>query len=652
MFEASQKMPTKKEVNLKLMDKNVTEYQRMLNMLFRRYGPSKSKIDFRVEKKTAYPFVIGIDPHTWDVGLTIRNGLEFKKNPELLKYMEKNNITDAIGEMIRKTGIHEMGHWEFPKGMKFGCPYDKPTYYTSFIEPIYDEVSRKGVSTPKKLSKRIANAVTDIIDNYNAKKRLEEMNENFAGQILFWYLQGQENGTYSKEYTFFVKLNLALFGNKDDIALLEKFFAKDPEIDKAVDRLKDIFTEELIYNKDYWEVLAREYTKEVLKFISPNEKPKHQYSASDKSSSPQKNKKKDENEDEEETGKEGKDKEEGEDSEGSEEDEKGAGKGEESEEETGKEGEDEEELGKDLSKEDIEKIMMERKAGHGIPFYIKTEAALDAYYRGLAKKIKFKAKGEMPSASYPLVPMNCEPFDKERHSPWDAMINKLHFNPVERKLALSVPKIMLPVDIPIRKEHRNMPEFIFTIIDSSESMMGGGDTSIVPWGDKSYYHYGLLVYFSINRFFEMEKIQIKKAAAIFSDITLAKEGEEEIKKLLFNPATGGTSLDMKKIMNVMRGKKNAVIGLITDGEIDNWDSIKDEFIRLAKKNQFFMIQIGGKSKAYNDLAEAGCEVKQVNSYEEIVQLAIDLTTQKYYGALRKDAEKDVKKYRELNNKTY
>ena len=673
----------KPEQSFQLDPSKMSQYRFMIENRFRTYGPSKSRISVRTKEKTPYPLLAGINPDNWDVDFTMRESLAFRKNPDLIKYLEKHNITDPIARMLMNVADHEIGHWEYPRGSFFGCPYDKPTYYTSFIEPIYEELKTSGKlsdSACKSMSQRLSNAVSDVIDNHNVAGKLAERSKPYTGQVLFWYLQGQENSRYTDEYTLFVKLNLALFGNKDDYNLIEKFMSESKEMGDAVSRLIKVFSTSAIYDKDQWEMLARAYAREAIKFLT-EDKPKHQYSGGDGTARPSKGKsgkgkqdKKDgqsQDEGEEDQDRNGgntqgedqgeKENEEGEsesDSESSgeqgeeesdDEDGQGSGSnGKEENEESDKDGKTEVELGKELSGQDIEKIMGGRKAGKGIPFYIKTEEALDAYYRSLAKRIKIKVSaGKLPSAHFKIVPIVREPYDPEVHSAEDAETGKLYYSPAQRRMIPSVVKARLAIDVPIRKEKRNMPDFVFSLIDSSGSMMGQGDRLIVPWGDKSYYHYALLTYFGILRFFELEGLlhKIKVSTAIFSDVTLGAKGLKDVKNLLFNPASGGTRLDLRKVMDVVGQKQDAMFSMISDGDIGNWDSLKDEFIQLARKHQFFMIQIGGESQTSTDLRSAGFDVHTVSSHADIVRLAIDLTTKGYRQTIAKKLEKESKKYR-------
>jgi hypothetical protein len=410
------------------------------------------------------------------------------------------------------------------------------------------------------------------------------------------------------------------------------------EIGDDVKTLSRAFNPDNIYSRDRWEGLAREYARRVAKYLDESaEMPMPQYSPDDEtatpgggggggSGSPQ---------DKKDKGKKGGPGGPGEDK--KDEDKKGPGS-------------DPDQLGKDLDKADMEKIMMGRKAGQGIPFYIETTPALDAYYRGLSKRIPLKAAGKLPSARMPLVPLLYEPFDDEAHDVADAHMGKLYRDQLQGRLVPSVIRSKLPIDIPIRKEKRHLPDFIMSLIDSSGSMMmKWGRTNIVPWGDESYYHYALLTFYGILRFFEMERIlhKLDVSAAIFSDVTLTASGLDEAKRLILNPSSGGTRLDVTKVMDCVRGRENALFSMISDGDIVNWAHVREEFIRLAKKNQFFMIQIGAQSRASVDIAAAGLPVHYVSNHKDIVKLAIDLTMQRYHAALASGAAGEAKKYKNL-----
>ena len=513
------------------------------------------------------------------------------------------------------------------------------------------------------------------------------------------------NGKYPDDYDLFVKLSIATIGDEGFRPLLEGFMGSNKKVDEAVSRLSKLFLPEYMDSAENWEALARSYAREIAPFLKEEQR-KHQCSPDDSPGPPGKGGAQGEGElgkdDKGDNLSEGKENQDGSDS-GSQgkggkdgKGEEGSGKGQGKEEGKGGEGSGKEKggekgagsegsdgagkkngegkdedgsgkgsgseqeggpldlrtlswgLGGNLTSEEIADIMFGRKAGQGIPFYIETEEGLDGYYRALARKIPLEASGKLPSANLRIIPLNYVRFDPDSHSEEDLSTNKLLFNPATKSLERSAVKMRDPINIPLQKEKRNMPEFFFTLMDTSGSMIyPEGDTTIAPWGDKSYYHNGLLSFYGLLRFFETKGLlhKVKFSGAIFSSETLGATGLDDLKHILLNPVTGGTSIDMEVVMGRLSGAKNAVFGMISDGAIFNWKEIKSEFTAIAKQNQFFMIQIGYDSETSNDLRAAKLPVYTVSSSKDIVHLAVKLTAERYNSAIKSQLEAEKLKYK-------
>ena len=71
---------------------------------------------------------------------------------------------------------------------------------------------------------------------------------------------------------------------------------------------------------------------------------------------------------------------------------------------------------------------------------------------------------------------------------------------------------------------------------------------------------------------------------------------------------------------------------------------KDEFIRFARQNQFFMIQIGGESQASKDLTAAGLHVSHISSAADLAKLAIDLTAKAYDSSIASSEDAERRKF--------
>lgn len=694
---------------------NGAKYEEALYKLALRCGPTASKTTLSI-KKAKRPIDGNINPMSWDIKVTLDRNAHFRADKKLERFLGKMGIKDPFLALVEDIGRHEIGHWEYPRGSGVGCPFDNKLYHEAFLEPAYEELKKSGRFSDgfcKQWAKRVANAAMDLVDNWNAFVNCAR-GGNGSGQVLFWYLMGQYGGTYSPEYTLFVKLNLMLMENKEAQELLDQFMCSkagdrhgrgapmDKMLGESAVRLKEVLTPENMLDRRKWELITRAYTEEVAKYIIEGDKPKGQTSAGDRTAAPpqqgsgedesegegkkgergneeKKGKDKDDNgsgEREKEGEEEGEDKNgegsgEGEQETGEDEDEEGgAGSG---KQETGGEegdGKGEGEAGKKdetgdleqeteedgnpferLSPKDVEQIMGERAAaGKGRPFYIETNKAVDAYYKFLSRRFIVRGtKGELPSASYPAVPVRRRPFDRERDDVSAADMGRLYFDPVTRRMVPSVVTHYHGIDMPITKSMKDFPRIIYLFADASGSMMGGGDIPIVPWGDRSGYHFVLLTYYGLLAQVEymglLHKVEV--CAGTFSSTTLVAKGLEASKERLLNPVSGGTYIDIDAMERMFAGVEGALFPFISDGAIDNWATVKDRFIAIAKRQQTFMVQVGPETQTGLDLRAAGIKVERMDSYEKFVQPVVDFGAKVYTAAKQQKLETEKKKYRDL-----
>lgn len=609
-------------------------YWKELYSISRKYGPSAGMCEL-VAKDNVKMVSAAINPANWNSRIVLPSGLSFREDRKLEAFLQKMNISDPFRELVHDVGKHEFGHWEFPRGSRFGCPKDNVLHHEAFLQPIFEELEKSG-----KLSKagckgwagRIANAVEDIINNYNVFMH-SKSGAHGLGQVLFWYHAGQVGGTYSSEYTLFVKCNLMLMGcRKEANKLLGQFFARyeedgsgghvavEKKIGEAVGRLGSILAPEKMLDSGGWEGIARAYAREAIEFIEEVERPEMPTSGGD--SSPQ---------------------------EGQEE-ERGPGSEEEGGGGSGNAPEGGNPFGK-LTAKDVEEIMGGRKeAGKGMPFYMERNAALDGLYRSLSRAIRVKtAHGHLPSAEYPVVAVRRRAFDAGRDEISSCDMTKVA---VDISTGRAVPTVVTHwhnIDMPVRKTLSGFPGVAFALVDASGSMMGddfgGGDGALIPWGDKSGYHYAILAFYGLLRQLEILGVmhKVEFSGAIFHDGTTAATGLDKVKKLLLNPNTGSTNIDIGIVRKMLAGREGALFPFISDGGINNWGSVKEEFIALAKRQQFFMVLVGEETRASQDLRAAGLLVKRVDSYHDVVGLVVDLTAERYSQAIHDKMGKEAMK---------
>jgi hypothetical protein len=712
------------ELVLKLDPAKISEYRQMLIDLFVMYGPTACSVNLETIKSSDDPVAASIE-QTWTRAVfSIYKELSFAGDQDVIEYLSKMGIRDAIAELLFALGCHEIGHWEFPSGSGNGCPFDRANYYAFMYGPIFEVFKASGKfdeSECKYWANREANAVADIIDNFNVSNQLQRIGRTYAGKKLYWYLQGRRSQNkkaeqdeqdgqdvpvkpFGNEYALFVKMNLSLIGDAEghDLGLLGKFLPKhDATLDDAARQLFELFRPDEILDWDegkrggQWKKFAEAYAQRVLQFIDPKAIPQQKFSPRDagmkmkppggqKQDGGGKQKKKQgrgkgsEEEDKQDAPEEGPGESPGE---ADEEDTPNQGEPSNDEEGAGGKGKgkdqepdepDDVQPGSELDRGEVRK-MLERnplKPNEDIPDYIDRVLARRAYYELRASQIEITAdEGDLPDASFPLVPLEAEPFNPYRHDPFKLDPRKLVIDRTTGQMRPAVVTRRLPIRVPLKQEQTGLPDCFFLLLDSSSSMMnrwwlnlpeddadqrwgwGWGFNNeknmrkLLPWGEGSNYDYGLLTFFGHLHFFQLKKIDhlVRISAGIFSHVTLTAEGRDAAIDLMLNPVTIGSSIDMEKVIEMLQraslAGKPAIFPLISDGEITNWRMIKDRFIAVARLHGFYMIQIGEESDTSRDLKNAGFPVYYVTDAKDIVHLAVNLTARGYAKAIAQQRDR-------------
>ena len=187
--------------------------------------------------------------------------------------------------------------------------------------------------------------------------------------------------------------------------------------------------------------------------------------------------------------------------------------------------------------------------------------------------------------------------------------------------------------INVKKRPLSFPRMRFGLLDTSGSMQedvngrsNTGNSKIFPWGDKSKYHYSLLAWYGFLEYLKQNHLmnQTNIDLGNFSNQTLVGKGLKQAKKIALSPQFGGTSIELDKINHFFEGRDNLIF-TISDGEISNWDSIKNKFIENAKKHQYFHLQVGHSNDTTEDLEQAGLYVGYIRNAGDLANKTIDLT---------------------------
>jgi len=241
---------------------NLSKLEQKLNKQKARIGLVGGRLRVREVSDAEEAISAGIDKKDWHVEITIKEDYEPVRDEITRKYVEKRNISNPLEKICEDITYHECGHWELPRGSGKGCPYDE-VKYDEVIESITKELERfdKG-----HMAEYVANAWADVLDNTNCK-----LHTSHSGQVLFFNEQGMSHGKYTKFYDAFVRLNLALWGEKIDNKFLKRWYTKEKKVFDAVrellskwnvSRKQDIEEKvEQLYHKDQWPLMAAQFAR-------------------------------------------------------------------------------------------------------------------------------------------------------------------------------------------------------------------------------------------------------------------------------------------------------------------------------------------------------------------------------------------------------
>ena len=530
----------------------------------------------------------------WDITVNLKKGFDPIKDKRQKAYARKKGIADGLETLVLHVGgLHEPAHWELTVDSGKGCPFD-PYWHDKITEAI-----KKGLPENKKThTSYVTNAFEDMIIN----PRCREFNKDFSGQVLFWDWEGistKESGqkNYSPFYEAFVKLNMHLWGDNTDRALLKRHYANSPQVEDAVKKVveqlklpKNIQDTSPLFNRPKWADMAEKFARELAPLL--DKAPKERLS--------------------------------GFKGEGS----SGNGIEEKVETEQGREG-----------------VVVGRYNANDPKSqnYTNTEQ-LDSLYNFLARSIPVKVEAMSREQSLQIAPLNFRQFDEEKDNPKKIKLSRLYLT--EEGLIFAYQHQPLTIQARSKVQRRSFPNFKMILLDNSgtmkESIDGSknvGNTSFIPWGDNSRYHFALLGYYGIENFLRQQQIApyINHGLSVFSTKTRYKEsdfsGLDEVRKLALNPDWGYTNLDAKSLEDALDGKESFVLSL-SDGNIDNWESEKERIKSLIPNHYFAHIQIGGKTAFTQDLESWKVPVFYVSSGKDLSKLMVDVTKQTYDQFIR------------------
>jgi len=551
----------------------------------------------------------GISPQGWNIEIKLRKGFNPVSTRRQKAYARKKKIENGLEKMLLDMLTHECAHWELPSGSGFGCPYDVYNQ-DKIVEAVKSELPK----AKQGMAGYVANAFADMIINSRAK----EFKGDFSGQVLFWdnegenhaqkkKSQGEESPYFNKFYEAFVKLNLHLWGDNVDKALVKRHYSGAKEVESAVESVvKSLSLQEkiqdtsILFRKREWPRMAQLFTKYLHPLL--DEIPEERLSAFSGHG------------------------------------EGGYGDGEEGE---GKKSQPnngiEQKVGTKEGKEEIAygRYSSREAQSSNLTSY----EQLDSLYRRLARDIPVKVEHMTKQRSLEITPLNFRKFDAETDDPAKAKLSKLFID--EEGISFGYKRQPIVVTENSKIQRRGFPDFKLVLLDNSGSMAKSpsgsdnvGNKNFIPWGDNSKYHYALLGFYGIENYLQRQGIAqyISHGISMFSSTTRYKEGTfsdiDKLRKQALNPEFGNTHLDASVLVRALKGKESFVLS-VSDGEIENWDSEKNTFLNSVKGKSYCHIQIGGKTDFSTDLEGKGLPVHYVRSGKDLTGLMVDLTRDSY-----------------------
>lgn len=519
--------------------------------------------------------------------------IQIQYNPE---YEEKNPGKTIT--VVRDIARHEINHNCF-YGFN-GCPRTLENHVESIFEPILNVLSEKGYSEID--THYITNALEDTILH-------ADLGKEFALDGTKEFFKDIGENLEKKKFTLFyeahVKLNLYLWGNKKQKKELQKYFTHDKKIKEVLQNfLKETGISDLegrleirdfLNDEKNWPRISEIYAKEFSKLMVPG----YALPLFDHSGNGTKGK------------------------ESSEEKNQGFSEG--------------NRFDKEMESPEFKKSRIKKaySKNEGIPKWMNYYDALDLLYQHLAQKLEIKVETFTRQSSMPVHHYGTRPFDPEKD-------NMKHvFFGLDEKGQVELKKKRYHENIPLdyKINPKGFPEIRFCLLDTSGSMKwdvnnGGniGKTSIIPWGDQSKYHYALLAWYGLIEYLKQNHLLKQQTInlANFSDETVLRKGLEDSKKLALNPQFGGTYIKLDKVKSLFKNK-GMLIFTISDGDIGNWNEIKDDFIKYAKQHHYFHLQIGSGNDVTKELEKNGLYVEYIQNAADLANKVINLTDNLYRG---------------------
>ncbi len=506
----------------------------------------------------------GIQAHiTYEPSRPIQLNIPADWNPEqyqrIANFTKKQRIKNTRIKVVEDVGFHEMGHHKLKNDRDgLGCPQD-----LEGKEVAVDAVS-KAMLEAGKFSQDgalyLENMISDIIDHTNCAQYTK-----LNGMAIYFAEQGELNGeTFSPLFEAFVKLNLRLSGRKEQNTLLKAYYANaktdtnttTKKVDEIVEAcVKEVHlttdrtrNRQMLFDKTQWPRIFYGFARHLVELMdqdAPEVLPQIGI----------------------------------------------AGKGYKVPVVFGKEARFDPEDADDpmfkrvLDNDNLKKIMMRRnKEGREAPCFLEKWRSLDYLYQALASEIIIKAETPKRGERMPIAPVQARTFDSDKDDVKDILFGRILLDE-NGQPTFAVPRAYIEHTARYKQSVTSYPELNIAVLDNSTSMeeaakFGGsvGNKSILPWGDQSKYHYGVLSYYGVEKALHRMGVgtRTKYNLITFAHKTEATgekayEDRGEIKRRILNPTFGSDTRIDVGLLAKQAAQPGSVLMTMSDGAIGNWN---------------------------------------------------------------------------------
>ncbi|MFA5406298.1 MAG: hypothetical protein WC307_02995 [Candidatus Nanoarchaeia archaeon] len=439
------------------------------------------------------------------------------------------------------------------------------TEHYELLSRAASSLSAYGIKSEKTIG-YVTNMFEDIIVNYFVRENYS----NHAGQVLFFYDQCTDGGLTGL-YESYMKVSLSLWGDKRDKRLVRQFYHNESKVNAIASELKSLFSKEEFLKKETWDQLINGFIKAIHPLLSDDETVKQPSLFGtkffdEKINSPQ-----------------------------------GA---------------------RELITVDYR---VNNKVNNDLINKFGLETYFDNFYKLMADNVEVSCKKEK-SLQFNLS-VGHRPY-RIGDSVSRAELSRVAFSTELNCFVPSVNRGSIEIKLPLNLEVNKL-EDLDLIIDASGSMGQPGDM-------KSSYHYALMGFYGVINYLESinQLNNMRFNVCLFSDTTITSGFRyyselDDVKKVLFNPESGSTYLDLDVVNNSISDSTNCSVIMLSDGGIFNWDKIKFDFMKLMNNHSFSFIGINYSSNASNDLKQNGFSTYQINNKSDLSSLIIDLTKKSF-----------------------